>query len=218
MSKLDQAISKAYAKDRRAVASPAAIAGATGVAPVYGPSQGGPVTARPTAGARAIDQIYHEGVLYRVEGHPIGSARPKQIVPAPHLSMLPPTSPRRAVRRSMLRMLSANTATATAEAVVEAPPRVARKVIIRHISASAPPPPLGLLRASRGGGLEQGELPPETITDEPIPPAPAEPSPTTPQVVPQIAPLNIAVHAIQSFEIRGDWDHEAAVSPMVLVS
>jgi Mrp family chromosome partitioning ATPase len=211
MSKLDQAIFKAYAKDGRSVASPT---GATGVLPVYNPGQDGPATARPTAGARTIDQIYHDGVLYRVEGQPIESSRQKQIVPAPHLSMLPPTSPRRAVRRSMLRMLSANAATASAEAVLEAPPRIARKVIIRHISHSAAPPPLGMLRTSRDAGLEQGELPPETITNEPMPSAPTDPSPVTPP----IAPLNIATNAIQSFDIRGDWDHEAAISPMVLVA
>src|SRR5438093_316856 len=72
----------------------------------------------------------------------------------------------------------------------------------------------GILPPSRSEGLGQAELPPETIPSEPSPSVPTNPSP----LPPQIAPLNIAIDAIQSIDIRGDWDHEAAVSPMVLVA
>jgi Mrp family chromosome partitioning ATPase len=204
MSKLDQAISKAYAKDGRSIGLPA-------LAQVNSRTQ---ATAGVTVGARAIEQIYHDGVLYRLEGQPLQLQKRERSVPAPHLSMLPPTSPRRSVRRSMLRMLSANTGTVSAEAVREAPPRIARKVIIRHISHSAAPPPLGMLRPNRSANLGEAELPPETITPDPAPSAPTNPSPVAPQTV----PLNLAIDSIQSFDIRGDWDHETAVSPMVLVA
>jgi Mrp family chromosome partitioning ATPase len=198
MSALDQAVIKAYAKGGRA-AEPAAMVEAS-ARPIAAAGQ--------AVRAQSIEQIYHEGTLYRVET-PVGAQKRERSVPAPHLSLLPPTSPRRTVRRSMLRMLAANTRTANAESVVEAPPRIARKVIIRHISHSVAPPPLGMLRPTRSGNsLEYAELPPETIINEPSGPAPNEPSP----LAPQIAPLNIAI------DVRGDWDHEAAVAPMVLVA
>src|SRR5207248_874215 len=130
MSRLDQAIFKAYAKDGRTNAPPVVAAGGTGILPVNRQGQDGPATS--ITGARAMDQIYHEGVLYRVEAQPIGMQQRERGVPAPHLSMLPPTSPRRSVRRSMLRMFSAHSAAANADSAIEAPPRIARKVIIRH--------------------------------------------------------------------------------------
>src|SRR5437868_999018 len=132
MSALDQALTKAYAKDRRTIASPVAET-----------SSRAATTAGPAIRAHAIDQIYHAGVLYRVEEQAVGAQSNRRSVPAPHLSMLPPTSPRRAVRRSMLRMLAAHAGTTSADVAMEAPPRIARKVIIRHISHGVAPPPLG---------------------------------------------------------------------------
>jgi Mrp family chromosome partitioning ATPase len=202
MSSLDQAVIKAYAKGRAMVPP---VATETSSRPIPAAAAG--------ARAQAIDQIYHEGVLYRVEGQPATAQRREQSVPAPHLSMLPPTSPRRAVRRSMLRMLSAerqggHSLPDSGDSAVEGPPRIARKVIFRHISHGAAPPPLGILRPSRAGEAGQAELPPETITNEPSPASPPDPSPLAPQIV----PLNVAI------EVCGDWDHEAAVAPMVLVA
>src|SRR5437762_2123606 len=63
MSALDQALTKAYAKDRRAIASPTVAE--AGSRPL--------TTAAPAIRAHAIDQIYHEGVLYRVETQPLGA-------------------------------------------------------------------------------------------------------------------------------------------------
>jgi len=200
MSALDQAVIKAYAKGGRAVESPATLEAST--RPV--------ATAAPAVRAQTVEQIYHEGALYRVEAPLSGTQKRERTIPTPHLAMLPPTSPRRAVRRSMIKMLSANAGTANTEPAVDAP-RVARKVIIRHISHSVAPP-LGMLRPSRNGAF--AELPPETITNEPNPSTPNEPSP----LPPQIAPLNIAIHGIESIDVCGDWDHEAAVAPMVLVA
>src|SRR4051812_20749320 len=157
MNTLDQAVIKAYAKGGRTTPAPAAAEASS--RPV--------ATAGSDLRARAIDQIYHEGVLYRVEAQPPGAQQRERSVPSPHLSMLPPTSPRRAVRRSMLRMLSAQAGSSSAEAAMEAPPRIARKVIIRHISHGAAPPPLGILQPNRGGRMGQAELPPETIISEP---------------------------------------------------
>src|SRR5204862_7147872 len=103
--------------------------------------------------------------------------------------------------------------------IAEAPsesPRIARKVIIRHISHAAAPPPLGILRSGaamhRSG---QAELPPETIADEPTPLPPTYPLPV---VAPQVAPLNIALADISPIQVRGEWDHEAAMAPMVLIA
>lgn len=213
MSALDQAIIKAYAKDRPAAApSPVAQPKPRLLTPAARLTSAR-LTSAHTTSARAVDQLYHDGTLYRVEAHAAAS-RASQGVPTPHLSLLPPTSPRRGVRRSMLRMLAAGT-DHPAEAVAEPPPRVARKVIIRHISHSAAPPPLGLLRPTKATDDDsRSELPPETISNEPTPTSPANPLPASPQV----APLNFAIDNIRPIEVRGDWEHETAVSPMVLVA
>src|SRR5262245_14191047 len=137
MSALEQAIIKAYAKDRPAAApTGATVAEAPPIAPA----------ARRTT-PRAVEQAYHDGTLYRVE-MPTLPPRAVTRVPAPHLPTLPPTSPRRSVRRSMLRLFSASTAPPPQQKAADQPQRVARKVIIRHISHSAAPPPLGMLRPS----------------------------------------------------------------------
>src|SRR4051812_23265649 len=133
MSALDQAIIKAYAKDRSA--SPWAAEAVAAAQPV--------TSASGLPNGHAIERLYHDGTLYRVEGaRPV---RARSEVPAPHLPLLPPTSPRRHVRRSMLKLLAANQSVATTEPPAEPLPRIARKVIIRHVSHAAAPPPLGLL-------------------------------------------------------------------------
>ena len=121
MSALDQAIIKAYAKDRPAAAS--------SVAGPAAPSLSRPLERRQrqTTGQK-VDQLYRDGSLYRLE-----TPAATQPVPMPHLPSLPPTSPRRGVRRSMQRLLAANAAAIEEEQPAE-PPRVARKVIIRHIA------------------------------------------------------------------------------------
>jgi len=201
MSALDQAIIKAYAKDRPVAARPAMDEPRTGA------RLGMPCIARGTT----IDQIYHDGTLYRVEGR-AGSLRSAAAVPPPHLQTLPPTSPRRAVRRSVLRMLAANSNARPAEtSTSESVPRVARKVIIRHISHVAAPRPLGLRPLNRDSQSTQAELPPETIWPDASP----SPVPSTPPAAP---PLNVALAQLESIEVRGDWEHDSAVAPMMLVA
>jgi Mrp family chromosome partitioning ATPase len=217
MSALDRAIIKAYAKDRPAAA------------PVVSPRASAPAAA--PAAARipgpAIDQLYHDGSLYRVERHAAVS-RPARAIPAPHLGTLPPTSPRRGVRRSVLRLLAANAAAGVSESPSEPqdPPRVARKVIIRHISHAAAPPPLGMLRspevidsspakpASDDTDWTQFELPPDIVFDEPEPSPPGIPLPQ----LPDLAPLNIVESGNLQIEVCGNWDHQSAISPLVIVA
>jgi Mrp family chromosome partitioning ATPase len=203
MSALDQAIIKAYAKDRPAAARHALDEPRTGA------RLGMPSALR----GATIDQIYHDGTLYRVEGR-AGSLRSVAAVPPPHLQTLPPTSPRRAVRRSVLRMLAANSnGRLTETPAAESPPRVARKVIIRHISHAAAPRPLGLRPIAGGSQSTQAELPPETIWPDAAPSPPPSPSPTAPPI-----PLNVALAQLESIEVRGDWEHDSAVAPMMLVA
>jgi Mrp family chromosome partitioning ATPase len=206
MSALEQAIIKAYAKDRPATAPLAAdMAEAPPMAP----------PARRTS-ARTVEQAYHDGALYRVE-LPTLPARAATRVPVPHLPTLPPTSPRRSVRRSMLRLLSANAIPAPQEKTAEQPQRVARKVIIRHISHGAAPPPLGLLEPS--DSRHRAELPPEKISNEPVPrQVPPLSLPAAPAVAPHVAPLNVALSGSPAIDICGDWSHHAAVAPLVVIS
>ena len=117
----------------------------------------------------------------------------------------------------MLRIFSANAVPAPQKPTAEQQQRVARKVIIRHISHGAAPPPLGLLEP--GDTPQRAELPPETISNEPVPRhAPPLSLPTAPVIAPQVAPLNVALAANQAIDICGDWSHDAAVAPLVIIS
>jgi Mrp family chromosome partitioning ATPase len=202
MSALDQAIIKAYAKDRPPAAPVTAVR--MSERPL-------PVVQQPRS--PAIEQLYHEGSLYRVE-HRTEQQRGNRILPAPHLPMLPPTSPRRNIRRSMLKLMANSQSASPIEPSVEPPPRVARKVIFRHISHPATPPPRGLLRTSSLPVEANSELPPQITPHEAESPPPA--APATP--APQNAPLNIEYHEESLLEVRGTWSEGQAVSPMILVS
>jgi Mrp family chromosome partitioning ATPase len=195
MSALDQAIIKAFAKDRSMAASPAAVS----------PPGLRPEAVSPSS-AHAIETLYHDGALYRVEAQ---AAAPR--VPLPHLADLPPTSPRRSVRRSMRRLEAARAASDELEHPPSGP-RIERKVIFRHIAHEAAPPPLGLRRptgespdnllyapqAAQSSVLS--ELPPETISDEPAA------APLNVTVAPQAAPLNIAEISSEPIELPTPWD------------
>lgn len=230
MSALDQAIIKAYAKDRPRPAAPVAP-------PAHAKPR--PLPATGSGSQRALERLYHEGSLYRVEQATV-AAPGRQSLPAPHLPVLPPTSPRRSVRRSMLRLLAASSETTASPPSTETP-RVARKVIFRHISHPAAPPPLGLLRPTATPTAEHSQpviddlpdftadLPPETIADEPestpiptAPPAPAAPLapsvPSLPLPAMPAAPLNIALDSIPQFEIRGEWRAEECLAPQMLLA
>lgn len=234
MSALDQALTKAYAKNRSPVA---ASVTQTPVSDgrVSKVTQRAAVTK--LTGADAVERIYHDGTLYRVEATTV-SNQAGGVVQQPHLKMLPPTSPRRTVRRSILRHL-ANQAAPLPVEPQEAAPKVARKVIFRHISHSAAPPPLGLLRGGSSVApsieLETAEttvdeaasinadLAPEIFPDESKPATivPVKPEVAKPDVVkPETAPLNVAVTPIQNalpIDILGDWSHAAALAPMMLI-
>lgn len=235
MSALDQALTKAYAKNRSPVAA------SVTQTPV---SDGrvSKVTPRIKV-ADAVERIYHDGTLYRVEATTV-SSQAGGVVQQPHLKMLPPTSPRRTVRRSILRHLANQPATLPVEPL-EAAPRVARKVIFRHISHSAAPAPLGLLRGNHSAtpvveleatemAVDQAasidaDLAPEIFPDEPKPATivPVKPEVAKPDVVkPETVPLNVAASPIQvirpienssPIDILGDWSHAAALAPMMLI-
>jgi Mrp family chromosome partitioning ATPase len=200
MSALDQAITKAYAKTASAPAAAKTVA----TAPLRRARSIAPPA---TSSGMAIERIYHDGTLYRVETPATVKSAPSGIKP-PHLKMLPPTSPRRSIRRSLQRLATTQPVISPTEA--QEPQRIARKVIIRHISHPAAPPPLGLLRAAGISPAPTLELPPDIYSDEPLP-AVAPPKPDT-------APLNIAIETISAIEIHGDWDHAAAFAPLMLLS
>jgi len=220
MSALDQAFIKAYAKD-----PPAPSAAATVVAsrPLPRP----PAAAAP---AGAIEQLYHNAAYYRVEQPTRKTAVSTAL--QPHVKLLPPTSPRRGVQRSLLRLMSQQPAETPIQEAAGPPPKVARKVIIRHISHAAPPAPLGLLRSAPVAPLppadEISELPPETIADDPpISPKPLEPSaqpiPTTPTIAPQTAPLNEIWPEVLSWQHNplatgGHWELAESSAGMVLLA
>lgn len=210
MSAMDQAFIKAYAKDQPASPTAAPVAVAVSAARIAPP--------RPAARAQAvaIEQLYRDGALYRVESPAVPRAAGTRVVPQPHARLLPPTSPRRGVQRSLLKLLANQPAEMPAAAAEASPQRVARKVIIRHISHPAPPAPLGLRRANAAtlpAPIAElaiadvpivDELPPETIADDPQP-AVAPPT-IAPVAAPQSVPLNelppalaidppIAIHA-----------------------
>ncbi len=214
MSALDQALTKAYAKNRAPVtASPVAMPAKD--------SRQAPQAPRASV-VNAVERIYHDGSLYRVESHGAGKRAAGGPPPA-HLTTLPPTSPRRSVRRSLLRMLAAQPTAIPAEPQ-ESPPRVARKVIIRHISHSAAPPPLGLLRSAAPippalfippappmPRPPQVELPPEVFTEEPAPK-------NSPPAKPEHAPLNLDSASVGPIDVCGDWNYEGALAPQVLIA
>lgn len=229
MSALDQAFIKAYAKDPAASAAPVAVASA---------SARPPAVAVRRASAHQVEQLYHDGSLYRVETP--RATRPLAVVPPPHGIMLPPTSPRRTVRRSVLRFLASQAAqTPLAEIPAEPPQRVARKVIIRHVSHNAPPAPRGRLRATLTQSFTPepetpsvptaalpprpaAELAPETIADAPpsdspapiaLPPAPAAPLPS-----PSTAPLNVIVEEIPQFTVHSYWKQGEPVPATLVVA
>jgi Mrp family chromosome partitioning ATPase len=237
MSALDQAFIKAYAKDQPALGAMGGAAVASRPTPTaprtaQGSAVQGPAAQAGLSKAQAgtIEQLYRDGTLYRVEV-PAAAPPTARAIPQPHVKLLPPTSPRRGVQRSLLRLL-ANQPPESAPEASETPPRVARKVIIRHISHSATPAPLGLLRAASAPEPDPEilpspsalELPPETIDEpstEPTAPAAqpvptAQPIPTIPAAAPPTAPLNqgaasAPLSAEPPIAIHAEWDHHAGL-------
>jgi len=115
MSALDQAFIKAYAKDGPPLGSQAAHASDAA-------QTAGSKTRRAlTADADAIERIYCDAVLYRVDAPRTTTPR-RSAVPTPHIQLPPRTSPRRNVRRSMLLLLGQSGGLAT-PMPVEPPPR-----------------------------------------------------------------------------------------------
>lgn len=193
MSALDRAITKAYAKQRAGSSGGAAASADLPVAPTVGH-------------APQVDQLYSEAAYYRVEA-PLGTSAMDHAVPAPHLSsatdahrpaaeptakeagthppslaLPPPSSPRRSLRRAVLKWLSQAQSTLASEtpapagesaASLAAPP-VSRKVIIRHVPHASTPPPWMLTRPAAEPAKHAAtvDLPTEKAAQEPIAVAP----------------------------------------------
>jgi Mrp family chromosome partitioning ATPase len=196
MSALDRAFIKAYAKDipsaeaASSASSPTAAGAAVADQSAARANRRAALPAAPQS--QIIEQIYHEGTLYRVE---TPAAAPRRVtVPAPHFQLPPRTSPRRNVRRSLLKLLGAEGQTTTpmlvdppAARVVPAPkldllPRAKanppvkgpRRTLVRPAPTANPNP----LHASRS----KIELAPESVGDVPSPvaPLPVTPLPSAP--------------------------------------
>jgi Mrp family chromosome partitioning ATPase len=229
MSALDRAFIKAYAKDIPAAEPVAASGAATTTAPRELRTAPPPVPP-----AQVIEQIYHDGSLYRVEAPP---ASPRRVaVPAPHFQLPPRTSPRRNVRRSLLKLLGADNQLATpmqvdppAARTVPAPklanllpiakPRPTKSNTRRPIPKAQPiaAPPAGSAKFAKA------DLTPESIGDAPSPvaPLPVQPLPVAPApvVAPKIepapaaapAPLNIAPPAAVTINLAEQLGPQIAV-------
>ena len=238
MSAMDQAFIKAYAKDAlppaAEAASPAQSAASAGP-----PSRAGRASAVATHSSKSshlIDQIYHDGALYRLE-LPTATAPCTPAVPAPHFELPPRTSPRRNVRRSMLKLMGQEPS-AAAPPAIESPKRRQTQSLAQIARRLAPPslPPVPAAPASghrkRPHGAPAQELPPEVVIDypgtiEPLPmatPATAPQLPPAPHFIPQssVAPLNLADEFAPQFEVQGHWDGDAvaglgALAPGALV-
>ena len=209
MSALDQAFIKAYAKDAPAQAAASSSARPQMKVPLaLRASTATPARAHAVQ-AQVIEQIYHDGTLYRVELPPASAPR-RATVPAPHFELPPRSSPRRNVRRSMLRLLGQESEAATPMPI-------------------APP----IQRSGQGTGdrgqatLVHQELAPEVIFDQPhktpstLPAAPlAAPIPATlPIEAPwQLAPPRDLAHQFEpQFEVHGHWDAASIAIPPALV-
>ena len=203
MSALDQALIKAYDKPP---ASSSAAPSAPPAARAAAAHSSGAAPASTAVNAAAIERIYHEGGLYRIDAapasrvaaHDVNSRNDRSALGGPHYLIPPPTSPKRGVRRSILRLLAnqAEAVSSAAEIAPPEPPRVRRKVIIRHVSHGGPIPPHHLPAAAPVElPPRPAEVAPEFGTDEAI---------TLPEIAPQI-------------EIHGHWDAASAPSPALVV-
>ena len=212
MSALDQAFIKAYARDIPAGPMGADVSQASVILTTRAQMIGAPGTDAET-GANAVERMYLDGSLYRVDAvTPRHSA-----VPQPHFQLPPRTSPRRSVRRSVLRLAS-------------------REKIEQPASESTPPV-LGSGRMARNlrqtirqlRGMEsrlRADLPPEVIVDDPArEPLPIKPGPAfepivRPLAVPATDPLNIAgpEALAQHYEVHASWaESEAAIPSLFLL-
>ncbi len=231
MSALDQAFIKAYAKDGpplgdAAFAREAAPATRTGGA-ITAPTVARIVRTAPAVQVESIERMYHEGSLYRVDG-PRTAAPRRAAVPAPHIQLPPPTSPKRNVRRSMLQLLGQASELAT-PMTVEPPPR-AESVIRQLHDAQRPkrsartlaeiadelapqpvptPPPVRRPSDPPVRRATRVELAPEIVIDTPpaeepfpIKSAPEPKLPAQPLVAPAVIPVpNVApLNLARAFE------------------
>jgi Mrp family chromosome partitioning ATPase len=251
MSALDQAFIKAYAKDGPQAAAAASIVATSPALP--GNATKGAAPARrmlrdeSMGEAQAIERMYHEAVLYRVDA-PRTSTTRRAAVPSPHFQLLPPTSPKRNVRRSMLQLLG-RAGQQTTPMPTAPPPRPTRATgqlpaappasrpnrTLAEIAdelAPLPVPPQSPVQRPTDPPVRRAtrvELPPEIIIDaprtkEPAPASlPAEPKlPAAPPILPAIAPpnvapLNLAKEFAPQFEVHGHWEAALVATPGSLV-
>lgn len=208
MSALDRAFIKAYAKDTPAAVPPlSAVAAAAAPAPVRAaarmpemPSASFHAAGSASAGSQIIDQVYRDGALYRVEA-PATRIPDRAEVPAPHFQLPPRSSPRRAVRRHVLKLFGPD----------------AQPQLPETIDPPAPP----MRRPGRPNAVPQRQkLDREFISDapqaEPLPaaaPAVVEPSAPPPVAPPPPAALNPVPREILELppriEVHGHWDSDS---------
>jgi Mrp family chromosome partitioning ATPase len=205
MSALDQAFIKAYAKD-----IPAAEASRAGLATHAPRRAAAPAQASATTGAARVEQMYHEGTLYRVEAPAAAESR-RPSAPAPHFRLPANSAPGRNVRRRTLRLLGQQQPLSPSPAAPIVPVAPAPR-FSRHAPHSAPAP------------QPAADLPPEILTDEPhAEPLPVKAAPAFAPVLPPlpaappVAPLNIAEET-QTVECLGQWTAaELSAQPASLV-
>jgi Mrp family chromosome partitioning ATPase len=203
MSALDRAFIKAYAKDTPAASTPLPAVAATAALPVRTAArmpQVRPAATQAVTGSQVIDQDYRDGTLYRVEA-PAARVPQRVEVPAPHFRLPPRSSPRRAVRRLVLKLFGPDAQPQLPEAV------------------EAPSPPIR--RPSRTNVASvRHELPPEGIDNAPqAEPWPAHAPPITEPNLPPSAPpvplnqLPPEFYELPSqFEVQGHWDGDTLAS------
>lgn len=227
MSALDQAFIKAYDKPTTAP-PPSGGTVTTSTRPQVTAPAGHLSAPAVTDAQRRLDQVYRDGSLYRLDSThaaPSEAESGQGIQPAgrsakPHYSVPPPASPKRGMRRSMLRLAAGQTTANSAPSSEPlAPPRVQRKVIFRHIAHGGPAtlanvaPPHYLPSDSL-----HAELPPESANE---PSAPIQPSVAKPGIAaepaPEVAPLNELQSFTRQVEIHCDWDAGTAAPVCILM-
>ena len=223
MSAVDRAFIKAYAKETPVAAGNAARTDQAAPQATERPA-GNSVSSATRAVARAsrphaIEQMYHEGALYRVE-QPAVSASRRVSVPAPHFQLPPRNSPRRTIRRSLLKLLDGES-----EPAAPLARQAGGKASGRRKVPDSATPVVDRKAIGRLTPPARQELAPETIFDPPPhdEPLPIEAAPAYQPVLPPLAPpstpapLNLAAELGPQIEVHGHWEAELTAGAGSLV-
>ena len=223
MSALDRAFIKAYANMIPQAAGEAlAVGGGEGTASAASAAVAAARSAGPgrriaelPAGPQVIEQIYLSATLYRID-LPAASAPRRVAAAPPHFELPPRSSPRRSVRRSVLKLVGGIDLLDTTAPVAESekptlPPRRGRS--------------FSRLRLPAG---PQQELPPESIADAPSREstqplsAPSEGPQSLPDAAAPAAPwtANLADSQLadsRCIEVHGHWESDSLASAETLI-